>query len=281
MGSWGAYFILSSIEQSDTSSHIGRLLIKSIKHKIPLALTQNGTLVVVANDKRCLYLPGGFKVDDSLSQINNVYDLVHSDEMVFFDVFMKLDVDKMSFGDYVKNVVIKYLSEQNDIEIKHRLLNWLCNEIELIRNDSEAIDALSNSNIIPRVIGSSLKPSEVYTPEFFQSLPISLQETTEKISVFQHKHWNELLDLLGAKKAVTLQHLFDGVIFISQRKDITEAYKLISFVNCYLTEFENLANKNTVLHKRIIETQWIPCKLGKYVVSGIQNSNLQIGRAHV
>lgn len=274
------HFVLHSISITDLSSHNCKSLINDIKNNIPLVLTQNNDLVTIADNERNLYLPGGFTVDESLSHINDLYDLVHSEEVDFFNVFESFDVAKMSFGDYVENVVIKYLSEPNEIETKHRLLNWLCNEMDSVRDNSEVIGALTLANIVPSSKGASLKPSEVYSPDYFDSLPVSLRITFEKLSDFKHKYWNELLELCGAQKAVSILSLSKGAMHISQTKDIDEAFHLIDFVMRNLPGFESLAKKNIAEHQRLADIPWVPCVAGEYVVEGKENSPLQLASAN-
>lgn len=274
------HFILNFIDKINFSVVDCKNQIEKIKKTIPLALTQNGSLVTVSNDDRGLYLPGGFKVDNNLSQINDVYDLIHSDEEDFFNAFVKLDVTQMSFYDYIKNVVVPYLYNSNDVTVKSRILTWLCESIESIKSDDNVISILSNTNIIPSDRGGLLKPSELYLPKFFESLPKSLKETVEKPIVIQHSNWGDFLDLCGAKKNVSLQHLFMGAEYISKNNDIDESHELIKFISKHLSEFEKLAKNNAGLHKRILEIQWIPCSLGIDVIDDIKNSKLYLKTAN-
>ncbi|MDH5887690.1 sacsin N-terminal ATP-binding-like domain-containing protein [Vibrio splendidus] len=274
------HFVLQSVGRADKSHRDYRYLVEEVKNCIPLALTQNGSLTYINDSKTSLYLPGGFSVDKSLAQISDLYDLVHSGEVDFFYVFEKLDVSTMSFSDYIENVVVKYLNGVNDIKAKTRLLEWLCNELESIRNEPNVIKLLTSASLVPAANGSFLRAAEVYVPSFFGTLPESLKATAKKLSPFQHDNWNELLELCGAQKTVSIRALNQGAIHISQRRDVEEAFNLVSFLKRHLPEFENAAKQFANDHKEFSRVPWIPCVVGKNVVDGKENAALQLGTAN-
>ncbi|MDN4715386.1 hypothetical protein QYZ39_18840 [Vibrio parahaemolyticus] len=173
------HFVLRSIGRADKTHRDYRYLIEETKNHIPLALTQNGSLKCINDSKTSLYLPGGFSVDKSLAQISDLYDLVDSGEVDFFNVFEKLNVSTMSFSDYIENVVVKYLNGTNDNEPKTRLLEWLCKELESVRNEPNAIRLLTSASLVPAADGSFLRAAEVYVPSFFGTLPESLKATSK------------------------------------------------------------------------------------------------------
>ncbi|BCN26110.1 sacsin N-terminal ATP-binding-like domain-containing protein [Vibrio alfacsensis] len=271
------HFVLKSIGRANKSHSDYKSLIHKIKNHIPLALTQNGSLTSINGRKASLYLPGGFKVDKSLAQISDLYDLVHSGEQKFFDVFEKLDVSSMSFSDYIENVVVKHLNGSSDIESKIRLLEWLCNELESVRNDPNVIKLLTSASFVPAANGSFLRATEVYAPNFFGTLPESIKATAKKLRPFQNENWNKLLELCGAQKTVSIKALHQGAIYISQRRDVEEAFNLVSFIKRHLPEFENAAKQCATVHKDFSGIPWIPCVQGKNVVDGKENADLQLG----
>lgn len=85
----------------------------------------------------------------------------------------------MSFSDYIENVVVKYLNGTNDNEPKTRLLEWLCKELESVRNEPNAIRLLTSASLVPAADGSFLRAAEVYVPSFFGTLPESLKATSK------------------------------------------------------------------------------------------------------
>ena len=271
------HFVLRSIGRADKTHRDYRYLIEETKNHIPLALTQNGSLKCINDSKTSLYLPGGFSVDKSLAQISDLYDLVDSGEVDFFNVFEKLNVSTMSFSDYIENVVVKYLNGANDNEPKTRLLEWLCKELESVRNEPNAIRLLTSASLVPAADGSFLRAAEVYVPSFFGTLPESLKATAKKLSPFQHENWSELLELCGAQKTVSIKALLQGAIHISKRGDVEEAFDLIRFIKLHLPEFENAAKQYAAFHKEFSGVSWLPCVPGENVVDGKEHAALQLG----
>ncbi|WP_426357219.1 hypothetical protein ACPUVO_12150 [Pseudocolwellia sp. HL-MZ19] len=259
------YFVLKSIRQATISTYHYQAQIKKIRETVPLALTQSSTLVPISRHQQSLYLPGGFTADESLSQISELYNLIHSSEEDFFDVFDILDVKKMSFEDYVKNVVVKFLQEPNHIKSKHQLLAWLCNEISLIENNKEILSLLSISCIIPDSKGNLVKTSEFCTPSYLKTLPGCLQYTALKLSNFEHQNWNQLIKLLGGRESVSAIHFCDSAKYISQVGDIDEAYSLAKFVKENSLDLVDRLNENKSVLAELINVAWIPCFDGKAV----------------
>ncbi|PSW66553.1 hypothetical protein C0Z01_20265 [Photobacterium kishitanii] len=272
------HFVLRTIKSANLSNTNNVSALKNIKENIPLALTQSGTLATISNSQRKLFLPGGFTVDDSLGHIKDRYDLIHSEEEEFYPVFESLDVDRMSFSKFVKSFVIVWLSKSNNYKAKHQVLKWLCDQIDLVRQNREVIEALSVATIVPTSDRLTVKPSEVYTPTFFKSLPLALSATAIKFSDFQHESWNELLELCGAQTEVSDESVINAAIYIAKKKHIGEAFELIKFLHSSLLEKKTPFNQK-VIQSRLKEISWIPCIGGEDVVAGRLNSKPKLSYA--
>ncbi|PMN84810.1 hypothetical protein BCT24_02315 [Vibrio splendidus] len=261
------HFILRVITKANITSNTDNADINRIKEQVPIVLTQNGKLTAV-NSFKNLYLPGGFSSDESLSHINELYQLVHSSEEEFFDTFEKLGLGRLSFGEFVVKVIVKYLEEPNPLEKKHIAIKWLCEQISLIENDRSTVEALKHCTIIPMLNGQVAKAQDVYRPNYIETLPLCLQETAPKLSDLKHDNFHKLLEILGASDNVKVSHFCDTAKIVAESKHIEKARTLALYAQDNISHFENILKQNPHAFTQLQNIAWIPCIKGQDIAQG-------------
>ncbi|CAH7405324.1 hypothetical protein VCHA57P526_30218 [Vibrio chagasii] len=261
------HFILRVIAKANITSNTNNANINRIKEDIPLVLTQTGKLVAV-NSFDNLYLPGGFSSDESLSHINELYQLVHSSEEEFFDTFEKLGLGRLSFEEFVVKVIVKYLEEPNPLAKKHIAIKWLCEQISLIENDSSTVEALKRCTIIPMLNGQVAKAQDVYRPNYIKTLPLCLQETAPKLSDLKHDNFHKLLGILGASDNVKVSHFCDTAKIVAESNHIEKARTLALYAQDNISHFEGIFKQNPRAFTQLQSIAWIPCIQGQDIAQG-------------
>ena len=262
------HFVLNKLKiPTDGQMELSNISL-NLKKTVPLALTQNNELVALNTEDRSLYLPGDFTVNEALSGLESSYDLINSTEIDFKELFMSLGIKELSFNEFLKQVVIQYLTNSHNLENTQAIIKWLCDEFSKIEYDEEVIALLSDCKFIPAEDGSFVKAKDIYLDSYWITFPTSLKETTKRLHKFNHENWNKLLKLLGAKPSVSACHFLCTAQHIERTRKRENAVSFINFIEANLDGFFQLIEKELNLISELGVVCWLPCIDGSSVISG-------------
>ncbi len=240
---------------------------KSQFYETPFIETVDSRLYAKNSDVK-LYLPSDFTPPKDIESLTDEYEVISVEPNTnLYALYKKMDIDTLDIENYIKDVIIPFLENTDNIFDRREVLKWLAKEWNNIKNkiDDKIIEKFKNSKIIPSLEDESqlFKANELYIPTI--KLPPILDDNQFKSIIFEeefiNKGWIEFLSFLGASEKILSTHIIKKIEEISQDKDKNNAIKLLNYIANHFEIFEEMHILDTLK-----EYAWFPVEEPKEIL---------------
>lgn len=223
-------------------------------NSIAFIQTVNDNLYSLDTDIK-LFLPTDFFPPEHIQSLKGGYELIAVDtKSKLFELYKKMGIEEQSINNYIQEVIISFLENNQNLSDNKEVLKWLMLESNI---DDVMLDKLKDARIIPSFSDekSLYKASELYLPTI--ELPNILNDNKYKPIKFNDEKvqnsWISFLKNLKASPVLLLQHIEDRVKKIVEDNNKEDAIALLNYIANNFEIFEEMNILNTLK-----EYAWFP-----------------------
>lgn len=216
--------------------------------------TVNDNLYSLDTDIK-LFLPTDFIPPEHIQSLKGEYELIAVDtKSKLFELYKKMGIEEQSLSNYIQEVIIPFLENNQKLSDNKEVLKWLILESNI---DDIVLEKLKDARIIPSFLDeqSLHKASELYLPTI--ELPNILNDNKYKPIKFNDEkvqnNWITFLKNLKASSVLLSQHIEDRVKKIVEDNNKEDAIILLNYIANNFEIFEQM----NILDK-LKEYAWFP-----------------------
>jgi len=240
----------SFFEDKSTREYILDILVEDIAwfdelndnklNSIAFIQTVNDNLYSQDTDIK-LFLPTDFIPPVHIQSLKGEYELIAVDtKSKLFELYKKMGIEEQSFSNYIQEVIIPFLENNQNASDNKEVLKWLISQWHSI--DDVILDKLKDARIIPSFLDeqSLYKASELYIPTI--ELPNILDDNIYKPLYFEDEKlqdsWIVFLKALESSEFIFSQHIEDKVKKIVKDNNQEDAILLLNYIANNFEMFE-------------------------------------------